>query len=125
MSTNDEHLRPLVDLVVDSVYSLMDCQRVTLYFVDHSKKELWIALAKDEAVKGIRIPLGSGIAGRVALVSLGLQRCCTQSPLQVLTKRIMSNSLFCSGLCGPFHAVWVSYLCLVSDWASHHLEQLL
>ena len=47
MSKNEEHLRPLVDLVVRSVYELMHCQRVTLYFVDHVKRELWIALAKD------------------------------------------------------------------------------
>eukprot|EP00750_Incisomonas_marina_P018912 INCI3172.1.p1 GENE.INCI3172.1~~INCI3172.1.p1 ORF type:complete len:220 (-),score=49.16 INCI3172.1:71-730(-) len=47
MSTNEDHLRPLVDLVVTSVYELMNCQRVTLYFVDHAKQELWIALAKD------------------------------------------------------------------------------
>lgn len=67
MNRNEEHMRPLVELVVKSVYELMNCQRVTLYFVDHSKKELWIALAKDAAVQGLRIPLGRGIAGRVAL----------------------------------------------------------
>ena len=50
MSRNEEHLRPLVELVVTSVYELMHCQRVTLYFVDHAKKELWIALAKDKVV---------------------------------------------------------------------------
>lgn len=64
--SGDVHIKRLVDLVVEGVYDLVPSERVTLYFADNSKKELWIAVAKDDAVKRLRLPFGVGIAGKVA-----------------------------------------------------------
>lgn len=43
----------------------MECERATLYIVDHIKKEIW-SMASLENSNKIRLPLGTGIAGYVA-----------------------------------------------------------
>ncbi|RYG42272.1 GAF domain-containing protein, partial [archaeon] len=56
----------LVQKIVDTAYTLLDCERVTLYLVDNVKQELWLALSKDVEAVGARIPIGQGLAGHVA-----------------------------------------------------------
>lgn len=65
--SGDVHLKSLVNLIVEGVYNLVPSDRVTLYFADNSKKELWVAISKEAQVKGLRIPFGTGIAGQVAV----------------------------------------------------------
>lgn len=69
-SATDDNKKPmsvLVDQIVQAAYTLLDCERVTLFLVDAVKQELWIALAKDsDHTTGARIPIGHGLAGYVA-----------------------------------------------------------
>jgi putative ABC transport system ATP-binding protein len=44
--------------------SLLDAERATLFLVDAERGELWSKVVQDE--REIRVPLGAGIAGRVA-----------------------------------------------------------
>ena len=66
MCSSECTLESLVDVVVDSVYKLVGCECCTLYFVDRVKAELWIAVARDKEIEGFRMPVGTGIAGKVA-----------------------------------------------------------
>jgi hypothetical protein len=61
MSVEEFHL-----LVIDTVYPLLNCQRVTLYFCDDNAKEIVIAVSKD-GMAGKRMKYGKGIAGMCAL----------------------------------------------------------
>src|SRR5258708_13187902 len=58
----EAYLRGLVDLLTQAT----EAERATVYFVDHPKKELWSRVAARTAIE-IRLPLGTGIAGQVAL----------------------------------------------------------
>ena len=58
----DAYLRGLIDLCAQAT----DAERCTVYFVDRAKKELWSRVAARTAIE-IRLPLGTGIAGQVAL----------------------------------------------------------
>jgi len=58
----EAYLRGLIDLCAQAT----EAERSTVYFVDHAKKELWSRTAARTAME-IRLPLGSGIAGQVAL----------------------------------------------------------
>ena len=58
----DTYLRQLVELCSQAV----DAERCTVYIVDHEKKELWARVAQRTATE-IRVPLGKGLAGQVAL----------------------------------------------------------
>ncbi len=44
----------------------LECDRATCFLLDHEKNELWSRIAKGTQ-KMIRLPLGQGIAGCVAL----------------------------------------------------------
>lgn len=70
MSDDSVRLTTLVRLVVECIYDLIPAQRVSLYIVDHAKRELWVALSQD--VMGMRIPFGVGIVGRVAETGISL-----------------------------------------------------
>lgn len=59
---HEAYLRGLIDLCAQAT----DAERSTVYFVDRAKKELWSRIAARTAIE-IRLPLGSGIAGQVAL----------------------------------------------------------
>jgi adenylate cyclase len=61
MTVDDFHY-----LVIETVYPLLNCQRVTLYVVDDFTKEIVIAVSKD-GLAGKRIKFGKGIAGMCAL----------------------------------------------------------
>jgi GAF domain-containing protein len=58
----EAYLRGLIDLCAQAT----DAERCTVYFVDHVRKELWSRIASRTAIE-IRLPLGSGISGQVAL----------------------------------------------------------
>jgi len=58
----DTYLRQLVELCAQAV----DAERCTVYVVDHNKKEIWARVAQRTATE-IRLPLGRGLAGQVAL----------------------------------------------------------
>jgi GAF domain-containing protein len=58
----EAYLRGLIDLCAQAT----DAERCSVYFVDQSKKELWSRIASRTAIE-IRLPLGTGIAGQVAL----------------------------------------------------------
>jgi GAF domain-containing protein len=56
----------LVSKIIESTYTILDCERVSLFLVDHVKGELWLALSQDHSAVGTRIPVGQGLAGWVA-----------------------------------------------------------
>jgi signal transduction protein with GAF and PtsI domain len=58
----EAYLRGLVDLCAQAC----DAERCTVYFVDQEKKELWSRIASRTAIE-IRLPLGTGISGQVAM----------------------------------------------------------
>ena len=58
----EAYLRGLIDLCAQAT----DAERCTVYFVDQAKKELWSRIASRTAME-IRLPLGTGISGQVAL----------------------------------------------------------
>lgn len=58
----DAYLRGLIELCAQAT----DAERCTVYFVDQQRKELWSRIAARTAIE-IRLPLGTGIAGQVAL----------------------------------------------------------
>ena len=62
-SSSSSSMQALVLKIVDAAYTLLDCERVTLYLVDSLKRELWMAVAKDAQTVGVRIPIGVGLAG--------------------------------------------------------------
>ena len=51
---------------------LLECERATVFLVDEQKKQLWSQVA-DGTNKEIRLPLGKGIAGKVAATGESLQ----------------------------------------------------
>lgn len=58
----EAYLRGLIVLCAQAT----DAERCTVYFVDRERKELWSRIAARTAIE-IRLPLGTGIAGQVAL----------------------------------------------------------
>ncbi|MDP9319814.1 MAG: GAF domain-containing protein [Chloroflexota bacterium] len=58
----EAYLRGLIDLCAQAT----DAERCTVYFVDHATNELWSRIASRTAIE-IRLPLGTGISGQVAL----------------------------------------------------------
>ncbi|MGH0032682.1 MAG: ATP-binding cassette domain-containing protein [Myxococcota bacterium] len=45
---------------------LCRAERASLFLVDRERQELWLRVAQEEGATELRIPMGSGIAGRVA-----------------------------------------------------------
>lgn len=62
----ERDLTTLLQKIMQKTSEVMDADRTTLFLVDEDKRELWSKVAQGEAVKEIRVPLGVGIAGRVA-----------------------------------------------------------
>ena len=60
----DASITPLMETVVQHARELLDADRATLYVVDWTSRELWSRVA--EGTGKITLPLGTGIAGRVA-----------------------------------------------------------
>lgn len=57
-------LADVVDAVLDATYDLLDAQRVTVFLVDAGRRHLYVASSLD--AEGVRLPLGSGLAGYCA-----------------------------------------------------------
>lgn len=60
-------LDALLALIVERATRLLQADRSSLYLVDREKQELWTKVAEGLATTEIRIPLGTGIAGSVAV----------------------------------------------------------
>ena len=61
------NLDKLLQLIMERTSRLMDADRSTLFLVDEERRELWSTVAQGLDVREIRLPLGRGIAGAVAL----------------------------------------------------------
>lgn len=53
--------------ILEASYALVDAERISLFEVDPHSREIICRLSRDEQMKGLRIPAGSGIVGHVAL----------------------------------------------------------
>jgi signal transduction histidine kinase len=57
----------VLNRIVDTAKSMLDCERATLYVVDQGKNELWSRVLMERDVEEIRLPLdGRGLAAEVA-----------------------------------------------------------
>jgi signal transduction histidine kinase len=57
----------LLGLIMDAAVSSIEADRGTLYLVDAIKQELWSKVLQGADMVEIRLPIGKGIAGQVAL----------------------------------------------------------
>ena len=62
--TSDLSFDQLLDHVMKKTTEIMEASRTSLYIIDWEKRELWTKVAQQ--VNEIRIPIGTGISGRVA-----------------------------------------------------------
>ena len=46
---------------------MLDAERATIFLVDRERQELWSKVAMGDDIGEIRVPLGQGIAGTVAV----------------------------------------------------------
>ncbi|MCL4459170.1 MAG: GAF domain-containing protein [Chloroflexi bacterium] len=60
-------LDDLLQLIVKETTKLLSADRTTLYLLDADKNELWSKIAQGAEIKEIRLPVGVGLAGYVAL----------------------------------------------------------
>ena len=60
-------LDQLLTFNLETALRLIQCDRGTLYLVDEVKNELWSKVLKASEIIEIRLPLGKGIAGNVAI----------------------------------------------------------
>ncbi|HJW48526.1 MAG TPA: hypothetical protein VJ726_03825, partial [Candidatus Limnocylindria bacterium] len=57
----------VLDRIVDTAKAMLDCERATLYVIDHGKNELWSRVLKESELTEIRLPLdGRSLAAEVA-----------------------------------------------------------
>jgi signal transduction histidine kinase len=57
----------VLNRIVDTAKAMLDCERATLYVVDHGKNELWSRVLKESELTEIRLPLdGRSLAAEVA-----------------------------------------------------------
>ena len=63
--TAETNFDVLLELIVNQSSALLDAERATLYLLDAERNELWSRIAQE--VKEIRLPVGTGIAGYVAV----------------------------------------------------------
>lgn len=57
----------LLRLLAETTARLANAELATIYLLDHDRGELWSKVTLDQGVGEIRLPLGTGIAGTVAL----------------------------------------------------------
>jgi adenylate cyclase len=63
----ERDLDALLQIIMEKTSEVMDADRSTLFLVDEGKQQIWSKVAQGWAVKEIRLPLGTGIAGHVAM----------------------------------------------------------
>lgn len=61
------NLEELLRVLADTTARLTNAESATIYLLDHDQGELWSKVTLNEGVGEIRLPLGKGIAGTVAL----------------------------------------------------------
>jgi len=59
-------LTRLLQIIMDKASRLLNADRSSLFVVDEERAELWSKIAQGLEVREIRVPIGQGIAGRVA-----------------------------------------------------------
>ena len=59
-------LTRLLQIIMDKASRLLNAHRSSLFVVDAERHELWSKIAQGLEVREIRVPIGQGIAGRVA-----------------------------------------------------------
>lgn len=64
---NTRSLDELLRLLSETTTRMANAERATIFLVDAQKKELWSKVALGDGVGEIRLPLGEGVAGQVAL----------------------------------------------------------
>src|SRR5207248_6901025 len=62
-----QNLDKLLQTITKGASSVLGADRSTLFVVDRNKKQIWSKVAQGAGITEIRIPLGAGIAGQVAL----------------------------------------------------------
>jgi adenylate cyclase len=60
-------LTRLLQVIMDKASRLLNADRSSLFVVDEERQELWSKIAQGLEVREIRVPLGQGIAGSVAV----------------------------------------------------------
>ena len=60
-------LDKLLQLIMEKTSKLMNADRSTLFLVDEERRELWSKVAQGVDLREIRVPIGHGIAGTVAV----------------------------------------------------------
>ena len=63
----DQNLDKLLQTITRGASSVLEADRSTLFVVDRYKKQIWSKVAQGAGITEIRIPIGAGIAGQVAL----------------------------------------------------------
>ncbi len=63
--SSELNLDRLFPLIIGKVTDIMAAERTSLYIIDRKEQELWTKVA--EGVDQIRLPIGKGISGKVAL----------------------------------------------------------
>src|SRR5689334_17880711 len=62
--TNLDHL---LDLIIEESNRLLDADRTSLFLVDYDNKEVYTKIALGTGGREIRVPLGKGLSGTVAV----------------------------------------------------------
>jgi adenylate cyclase len=63
----DQNLDKLLQTIARGASSVLEADRSTLFIVDGLKRQIWSKVAQGAGITEIRIPLGAGIAGQVAV----------------------------------------------------------
>ena len=63
----DQNLDKLLQTITRGASSVLEADRSTLFVVDRAKKQIWSKVAQGAGITEIRIPIGAGIAGQVAM----------------------------------------------------------
>jgi len=63
----DQNLDKLLQTITRGASSVLEADRSTLFVVDRVKKQIWSKVAQGSGITEIRIPMGAGIAGQVAV----------------------------------------------------------
>ena len=67
MLSRELDLTRLLQIIMDKASRLLNAHRSSLFVVDEERHELWSKIAQGLEVREIRVPMGQGIAGSVAL----------------------------------------------------------
>ena len=63
--SSDDSFQKVLDIIIDSVYKLVEAEYVSIYVCDHHRRDLTLVASKD-GFQGLTIDFGQGIAGHVA-----------------------------------------------------------